>query len=56
VTSTNLTQASQDTVRAFFTAAGVNMLPPNQLYFNDRKGVLMVSSQLAGARHHTEGH
>ena len=42
VTSTNLTQAVQDTVRAFFTAAGVNMLPPNQLYFNDRTGVLMV--------------
>ncbi len=42
VTSTNLTQAVQDTVRGFFTAAGVNMLPPNQLYFNDRTGVLMV--------------
>ena len=42
VTSTNMTQASQDLVRAFFTAAGVNMLPPNQLYFNDRRGILMV--------------
>jgi beta-lactamase regulating signal transducer with metallopeptidase domain/type II secretory pathway component GspD/PulD (secretin) len=42
VTSTNRNQALQDAVRAFFTAAGVNMLPPNQLYFKDRTGVLMV--------------
>jgi len=42
LTSTNATQGIQDLVRAFFTAAGVNMLPPNQLYFNDRTGVLMV--------------
>jgi Flp pilus assembly secretin CpaC len=42
VTSTNLTQNSQEIVRQFFLAAGVNVLPPNQIYFNDRKGVLMV--------------
>jgi len=42
VTSTNSTQAVQDLVRAFFTAAGVQTLPPNQFYFNDRTGVLMV--------------
>jgi general secretion pathway protein D len=42
VTSTNLAQAIQDTVRAFFLAAGVNTGPPNQFYFNDRKGILMV--------------
>jgi general secretion pathway protein D len=42
ITSTNLTQNVQDMVRAFFTAAGVNVLPPNQLYFNDRTGVLMM--------------
>ena len=42
VTTTNLTQTIQDTVRAFFTAAGVNVLPPNMIFFNDRTGVLMV--------------
>jgi len=30
-----------DKVRAFFTAAGVNVLPPNMLFFKDRTGVLM---------------
>jgi Flp pilus assembly secretin CpaC/tetratricopeptide (TPR) repeat protein len=42
VTSTNLTQNTQEIVRQFFIAAGINVLPPNQIYFNDRKGVLMV--------------
>ena len=42
ITGTNLTQSIQDIVRGFFTAAGVNTLPPNQFYFNDRTGVLMV--------------
>ena len=41
-TSTNQNYAVQDAVRAFFTAAGVNMLPPNGVYFKDRTGVLMV--------------
>jgi Flp pilus assembly secretin CpaC/tetratricopeptide (TPR) repeat protein len=47
VTSTNLTQNSQEIVRQFFLAAGINVLPPNQLYFNDRKGVLMVRATSA---------
>ena len=42
VTRTNLTQSVQDTVRQFFTAAGINVLPPNIIFFNDRTGVLMV--------------
>jgi general secretion pathway protein D len=47
VTRTNLTLDVQDTVRNFFTAAGVNMLPPNQIYFNDRNGKLMVRATSA---------
>lgn len=47
VTRTNLTQTVQDTVRAFFTAAGVNVLPPNMLFFNDRTGMLMVRATTA---------
>ena len=42
VTRTNLTQNIQDTVRLFFAAAGINTLPPNSLFFNDRTGVLLV--------------
>ena len=42
VTRTNLTATVQEIVRAFFTAAGVNILPPNMLFFNDRTGMLMV--------------
>ena len=42
VTSTNLAKTAQEKVRDFFRAAGVNVMPPNQIYFNDRKGVLMV--------------
>ncbi|HKS38665.1 MAG TPA: hypothetical protein VJW76_15840 [Verrucomicrobiae bacterium] len=42
VTLTNLTQNVQDMVRLFFTAAGINVLPPNMIFFNDRTGVLMV--------------
>ncbi len=42
MTRTNLTQNIQDTVRLFFTAAGINVLPPNSLFFNDRTGVLLV--------------
>lgn len=36
----------QDTVRAFFLAAGVNLLPPNAVFFNDRLGMLMVRATL----------
>ena len=42
VTITNATQNVQDTVRAYFTAAGVSMTPPNMIFFNDRTGVLLV--------------
>src|SRR5205814_5082976 len=42
VTSTNLTQTIQDTVRFFFTAAGINVLPPNAVFYNGRTGVLLV--------------
>ena len=35
-------QNIQDTVRLFFAAAGINTLPPNSLFFNDRTGVLLV--------------
>lgn len=38
--------AVQDQVRAFFLAAGVNLLPPNAVFFNDRLGVLMVRATL----------
>src|SRR5439155_23269279 len=32
----------QDSIREFFTTAGVNVQPPNALFYNDRTGVLMV--------------
>lgn len=35
-------QTVQEVVRTFFAAAGVNLLPPNAVFFNDRLGLLMV--------------
>ncbi len=35
-------QSVQEVVRTFFAAAGVNLLPPNAVFFNDRLGLLMV--------------
>jgi len=32
----------QDWVRRFFDAAGVNVRPPNAVFYNDRKGLLMI--------------
>ena len=32
----------QEQVRDYLRDAGISVLPPNQVYFNDRKGVLMV--------------
>src|SRR6185503_16851870 len=32
----------QTLLRAFFASAGVNVQPPNAVFFNDRTGVLMV--------------
>ena len=40
--TTNLDQGIQDAVRNFFAAAGVSVLPPNMLFFNQRTGLLMV--------------
>ena len=42
VTATNLVLNIQQVVRDFFTAAGVNVLPPNMIFFNDRTGMLMA--------------
>ena len=36
----------QDAVRAFFTAAGVDLAPPKAVFFNDRKGQLFVRATL----------
>lgn len=41
------TQVISETVRNFFTAAGVSLLPPKQLFYNDRNGLLMVRATLA---------
>ncbi len=38
----NAVSKAADMVRDFFKAAGVNMDPPKQVFFNDRNGVLMV--------------
>ena len=46
VINTNLTVRSQDLVRDFFTAAGLNLGPPNALFFNDRSGLLMVRATM----------
>lgn len=35
-------QNVQETVRTFFQAAGISLLPPNTVFFNDRTGLLMV--------------
>ncbi len=37
----------QEQVRDHFRDAGVGVLPPNQIYFNDRNGVLMVRATYA---------
>lgn len=46
VTIPTATQGVQDVVRAFFLAAGVNLLPPNAVFFNDRLGLLMVRATI----------
>ncbi len=40
------TQELLDVVRQFFSAAGVDLLPPKQIFFNDRSGMLMVRATL----------
>src|SRR5262249_33607498 len=47
VTRTNLQAAIQTEVRNFFLAAGVDLAPPKSIFFNDRKGVLVVYATLA---------
>src|SRR5581483_10887321 len=43
VTLTNNTEAVNDMVRSYFTAAGVNLAEPGKsVFFNDRNGLLMV--------------
>src|SRR5206468_7689529 len=46
VTLTNLTQSVQDTARQFFIAAGVNLAPPANVFWNDRAGILLVRASL----------
>jgi tetratricopeptide (TPR) repeat protein len=47
VTKTNSTLEAHQLVRAYFTAAGVDLLPPKQVFFNDRLGVLLVRATSA---------
>ena len=46
LTQESLTQQITDVVRQFFTAAGVQLLPPKAIFFNDRSGQLMVRATL----------
>jgi general secretion pathway protein D len=47
VTKTNSTLEAHQLVRAYFTAAGVDLLPPKNVFFNDRLGVLLVRATSA---------
>lgn len=44
VARTNAVSKPAEMVRKFFKAAGVEMDPPKQVFFNDRNGVLMVQA------------
>jgi general secretion pathway protein D len=47
VTKTNSTSEASDMVKAYFTAAGVNLAEPGKVvFFNDRLGTLMVRASL----------
>lgn len=46
VTVPTATATVQEVVREFFAAAGVNLLPPNSVFFNDRLGMLMVRATI----------
>ena len=47
VTRTNNTQTLHEMVKAYFTAAGVNLSDPGKsVFFNDRTGLLMVRASL----------
>jgi type II secretory pathway component GspD/PulD (secretin)/tetratricopeptide (TPR) repeat protein len=47
VTKTNSTLEAHQMVRAYFTAAGVDLTPPKNVFFNDRLGVLLVRATSA---------
>jgi type II secretory pathway component GspD/PulD (secretin) len=47
VTKTNSTLEAHQMVRAYFTAAGVDLTPPKNVFFNDRLGVLLVRATTA---------
>ena len=47
VTKTNSTLEAHQMVRAYFTQAGVDLLPPKNVFFNDRLGLLMVRATSA---------
>ena len=47
VTRTNLQLQVQTEARNFFLAAGVDLAPPKSIFFNDRKGLLVVYATLA---------
>ncbi len=46
-TTTNDMSAVNAVVRAYFEAVGVDLKPPKSLFFNDRKGILLVRATLA---------
>jgi type II secretory pathway component GspD/PulD (secretin)/tetratricopeptide (TPR) repeat protein len=47
VTKTNSTLEAHQMVRAYFIAAGVDLTPPKNVFFNDRLGVLLVRATTA---------
>jgi type II secretory pathway component GspD/PulD (secretin)/tetratricopeptide (TPR) repeat protein len=47
VTKTNSTLEAHQLVRAYFTAAGVDLTPPKNVFFNDRLGVLLIRATTA---------
>ena len=47
VTKTNSTLEAHQMVRNYFTAAGVDLTPPKNVFFNDRLGVLLVRATSA---------
>ncbi|MBI3881319.1 MAG: hypothetical protein HY301_14805 [Verrucomicrobia bacterium] len=47
VTRTNRQSSIQQIVKDFFTANGVNVNPPNAMFWNDRAGILLVRASMA---------
>ncbi|MBM3846412.1 MAG: hypothetical protein FJ405_09020 [Verrucomicrobia bacterium] len=46
LTRPSYTHVVQETVRNFFLAAGVNLDPPKQVFYNDRTGLLLVRAAI----------